>query len=38
MSAPGGLVKHTKKEIKDKINVGNVTFYISNVLNAQVPR
>jgi hypothetical protein len=34
----GALIKHKKKEIKDKINVGKITFFIFKILNAQVSR
>jgi hypothetical protein len=34
-SAPGALVKHTKKEIKNKINILKTTFYTFEVLNAR---
>jgi hypothetical protein len=34
----GAFVKHTKIEIKDKINIDKITFYILDALNAQVLR
>jgi hypothetical protein len=37
-SAPGHLLSILKKEIKDKINVGKINFYIFKVLNAQFQR
>jgi hypothetical protein len=35
---PGHLLSMPKIEIKDKINVDKTTFYILDVLNAQIPR
>jgi hypothetical protein len=32
------LVKHTKKEIKERFNIEKVIFYIFNVLNAHILR
>jgi hypothetical protein len=37
-NATGALVKHAKKEIKDKNNSDKITFYTFKVLNAQFPR
>jgi hypothetical protein len=37
-SASGHSLSIPKKEIKEKINVGERTFYIFKVLNAQVSR
>jgi hypothetical protein len=35
---PGHLLSISKIEIKDKINIDKITFYILDALNAQVPR
>jgi hypothetical protein len=32
-SAPEALVKHTKKEIKDKFNIEKITFYTFKILS-----
>jgi hypothetical protein len=36
--ALGALVKHTKKEIKDKIKGDKITFCIFNALNAHISK
>jgi hypothetical protein len=37
-NASGHLLNILKKEIKEKFNIGKLTFYISKVLNTHISR